>query len=184
MKFSTIFASFCLLLVTLSGAVTLDDSVADADFCEKMLRIHVVANSDSVEDQSVKLLVKDAVQKKTKTLFSDCNSIEEAIDIASNNKDLLENVANEVLAECKKEYTARVEIGKKLYDDRILQGITFPCGEYMSLRIVIGNGEGQNWWGVLFPSVFYEKDDEEKSTNVGKIIFGCRMKLKILDYLN
>ncbi len=139
---------------------------------DTVLRLHVIANSDSEFDQGLKLEVRDAVLDAAQTLFAGCGDRDEAAERAALNADKLKNAADSVLASAGVDYRAEVFIGKETYPTRVYESAAYPEGEYLSLRIVLGEGEGQNWWCVLFPplclSAAKQKTSETAvSTEVG-----------------
>ncbi len=123
----------------------------ESEIYENVLRLHVLANSDSEEDQALKLKVRDAVLAKSEELFADCETREEAIAVTKQNLSVLENTAREVLRAEGASDRVRVELGEEVYPTRNYESFCFPAGSYLSLRIILGEGEGQNWWCVLYP---------------------------------
>ena len=118
----------------------------------EVLRMHVIANSDSAEDQAVKLKVRDAVLAAGKDLFDGSVSAAEAETVLDSEKQMLQQAAETVLRENGFSYGARVEIGKDFFNTRTYDGkVTLPAGEYEAVRVILGEGEGQNWWCVMFP---------------------------------
>lgn len=116
-----------------------------------VFRLHIPANSDSAEDQRLKLLVRDAVLEENSDIFSGCLSAEEAAAAAEKHMDEIEATAERVLAENGADYGAECEIARMSFDDRVYDGITMPAGEYLALRVSLGRAEGKNWWCVMFP---------------------------------
>ena len=123
----------------------------ESEIYENVLRLHVLANSDSEEDQALKLKVRDAVLAKSEELFADCTTREEAIEVTKENLSVLENTARETLRAEGSSDSVRVELGEEEYPTRNYESFCFPAGTYLSLRIILGEGEGQNWWCVLYP---------------------------------
>ena len=115
------------------------------------LRLHVIANSDTAYDQCVKLSVRDAVLEAAGDSFGMAASAEEAKRTARENAELLERAANAALAEEGASYTARVQLGVYEFPEKSYGGIVFPAGSYDAVRVVLGAGEGQNWWCVMYP---------------------------------
>lgn len=111
-------------------------------------RLHILANSDSEYDQGIKLLVRDAV-----------------IEAGSTDKNTILDVANGVLLREGAPYRATAVYGDEDYDTRVYDGIAFPCGNYHSLRIMLGDGEGKNWWCVLFPPLCLSAATAKESLN-------------------
>ena len=123
----------------------------ETEIYQNVVRLHVLANSDSEEDQSLKLKVRDKVLLETQELFKDCKTRDEAQSILSQNLGKIENIAKKAIENEGYNYNVTVELGKEEYPTKNYESCCFPSGEYLSLRIKIGEAEGQNWWCVLFP---------------------------------
>ncbi len=115
----------------------------EGDVYDGIVRLHILANSDSESDQQVKLLVRDAIIERAGEIDSEC-------DIATLS-DLMTDVANGVLTQNGFDYEATAVYGYETYPTREYDGVSFPAGRYRSLRIMLGQSKGQNWWCVLFP---------------------------------
>ena len=120
---------------------------------DQVIRLHVVGASNSTEDQSIKLSVRDAILERIKTLTADSTAKAEVQQILADNLDLLKEIANTVLRKAGMEQRAQVTLQKESFETREYDTFTMPAGVYDSLRIVIGDGEGKNWWCVVFPSL-------------------------------
>lgn len=119
---------------------------------QRILRLHILANSDSEEDQAVKLKVRDAVLQEGKRIFDGSVTAKDAESILSAEKEQLESVANRVLLENGFSYTAKIEVGKSFFTTRSYENkVTLPAGEYTAIRILLGDAAGHNWWCVMFP---------------------------------
>ena len=166
----------------------------------KVIRLHVLANSDSEHDQMLKLAVRDGLLEVTQELFCDCTDVTQALETAKGNVRLLEQTAKQVLEQNGSTDSVKIVVGKETYPKKRYGNYIFPEGEYLSVRVLIGNGAGQNWWCVLFPPLCSAgiedggkvmescgfSDDEIRrleSKSGGVEIFGCRVKLKLLDFL-
>lgn len=115
----------------------------EAVIYDSIVRLHIIANSDSDADQTVKLMVRDAIIDKANDVDGEC-------DIAALSE-LMTDVADDVLKQNGFDYTATAVYGYETYPTREYDGIAFPAGRYRSLRIMLGKADGQNWWCVLFP---------------------------------
>ena len=113
--------------------------------------MHVVANSDSDEDQALKLKVRDGVIEVVTPVVKECKTQEEAIKAIEGAMPDIEARAKEVLALEGYDYSVRILLGEEYYPTKTYETCAFPEGEYVSLRVLIGEGEGQNWWCCLFP---------------------------------
>jgi len=120
---------------------------------QSVLRFHVLANSDSDEDQSLKLKVRDRLLLEADNLFADTSTEEEAIVVARNNLLQLQQVAQEEIVDCGYDYPVTVEIGKAYFNTRVYDTFTLPAGNYEAVRVLIGEAKGKNWWCVMFPPV-------------------------------
>lgn len=118
---------------------------------ENVLRLHILANSDSQEDQDLKLLVRDALLSHSEQLFAGCDTLEEMKARAWEERETIRLIAQSVLEEngCGDKVT--VQLAQMDFDTREYEEITMPGGEYEALRILIGEGEGHNWWCVMYP---------------------------------
>ena len=120
---------------------------------EELIRLHVVANSDSEEDQAVKLRVRDAVTESLCSAMAQVADVTEAKAYLQENLPKIQAVANEALEAAGFEPDAVVTLCREAFDTRIYDTFTLPAGVYDSLRVTIGEGEGKNWWCVVFPSL-------------------------------
>lgn len=149
----------CLLIVCLVFAGTL---LADRQRLRKeLVRLHVVANSDSAEDQTLKLQVRDAVVERLQQGLADVTNMEEAKAYLQENLPKIESLANQVLRAAGCTDTAQVRLMLEEFGTRVYDTFTLPAGVYESLRIIIGEGKGQNWWCVVFPSLCVPATSED-----------------------
>jgi len=140
--------SLTLLLAVL---VAVCPTRSEAEVYDKVIRLHVLANSDKEEDQALKLKVRDAVLAKAAALTEGCTDRIEAEATLSGQTELLRAEAEKTLRENGCTDEVAVTIGQEHYPTREYEGVRLPAGEYCSLRVLIGEAEGQNWWCVLFP---------------------------------
>ncbi len=115
------------------------------------VRMHVIANSQSAEDQSVKLKVRDAILELSGDIFGGAATGQEALNAAREHADEFEAAANEVLKENGFSYTCRAVVGRFKFPDKEYSGIVYPAGEYDAVRLILGEGGGENWWCVMYP---------------------------------
>lgn len=116
------------------------------------LRIHIRADSNSVQDQNVKYKVKDAVVDALVPYLSEIKTFEEAKSFIENNYAMIEGVADEVLAREGFSYTASASLKNEHFPTRIYDNLTLKEGDYDALIINLGSGRGDNWWCVVFPA--------------------------------
>jgi len=136
-----IFAALLLSAAAISAAALQREQQA---LSEKLIRLHVVANSDSERDQQVKLLVRDAVLTVTEGLDKD--GIQRALPA-------VQQAAENCLSKLGEEKTVRVTLSHERFPTRLYENFALPAGTYRTLRVTIGVGEGHNWWCVAFPSI-------------------------------
>lgn len=142
------------LVLLLSVGVYLVSVASDkAKLTESVIRLHVVADSDSEEDQALKLTVRDAVLDRVYALTEGAQSPREALDALQASLGELEAAANAVLEAKGTEDRAKVTLLQESFPIRHYDTFSLPAGVYESLRITIGSGEGQNWWCVVFPQL-------------------------------
>lgn len=122
---------------------------------DSVLRLHVIANSDSLEDQNLKYLVRDNILNYMNSLTKDASSKEEIIKIVSDNLDKFQEIAQNTIYENGFNYTVSVEIGNFNFPTKSYGDISFPAGYYDALKIKIGEANGQNWWCVMFPPLCF-----------------------------
>ncbi|MBQ9115849.1 MAG: stage II sporulation protein R [Clostridia bacterium] len=160
-----IFLSFILVL----GAVCISFQREAMEIYDKTLRLHILANSDSERDQALKLKVRDAVLDCLSGELATCNTKAEAEETVVALKNEIEDVARETMEAYGVDYAVNLTVTEEYYPRREYEGITLPAGNYTSVRILIGESEGQNWWCVLFPQVCTDTATpaDEKLAQVG-----------------
>lgn len=121
----------------------------------KLIRFHVIANSDSDEDQSLKLKVRDEVLKYMAPKLDNSKSLDESREILKNNNGKVKEIAKKIIKENGYNYDVETTLGKENFPDKTYGNITLPQGEYEAYRIVIGTGNGHNWWCVMFPPLCF-----------------------------
>ena len=163
------------------------------DISDEVFRIHILADSDSPKDQSLKLKVRDAVLEYTDNLYSNVTSKEEAIEVTYNNLKGIVSSAESVLRSKGCDKKVKAEICNMDFNTRYYGDITMPSGNYTALRLTIGSGQGKNWWCVMYPSLCLYTASDAKSledelteeqyeviTDTPKFQF----KFKILEYFD
>ena len=138
----------CISAVSYTHAVTTD--IADSVF-----RLHVIANSNSDEDQNLKYIVRDKVIEYMSSISQNASSKEEVIKIAKANLDKIQAIAAQTIRDNGYTYSVNVEVGNFSFPSKRYGDITLPPGYYDALRIKIGKAEGQNWWCVMFPPLCF-----------------------------
>ncbi len=126
-----------------------------ADVADKLIRLHVVANSDSVEDQELKRKVRDEVIKQMSPKFEGLENVSEVREVIASNLALIESIAKEVVQRDNKTYGVNAILGSFDFPTKVYGNLTLPAGSYQALKVVLGKGEGQNWWCVMFPPLCF-----------------------------
>ena len=139
-------------LALTSGAVALH---TQSQLAEKVVRLHVLANSDSEEDQALKLKVRDAVLEQATETLRGADSQAEASRRLTDILPELEETARAVITANGYDYGVRAELAETSFPTKEYDGFALPAGEYLALRVLIGEAAGQNWWCVLYPSLCF-----------------------------
>lgn len=120
---------------------------------ENVVRLHIIANSNSKADQELKLKIRDEILKINSGIFENTENYNDALLLCEENLSLFEKTANKVIKENGFNYTAKASIGDTYFETREYDTFTLPAGTYKSLNIKLGSAEGKNWWCVVFPAV-------------------------------
>lgn len=157
--------SFVLVLVM---GFILFSTYEESEACEfdGIIRLHVIANSDSAEDQALKLKVRDEIIKEASNLKFNEDIQETRAYLRSHLKDM-EDVAEKVIQKNGYDYDVSANLGVRWIPEKTYGNIYFPAGNYEALNITIGEGEGQNWWCVLFPPLCLITEDEDALDELG-----------------
>lgn len=131
-----------------------NDSVL-GDIKDKIIRLHVVANSDSPEDQAIKLHIRDAIIKELEPKLENLKNQEEVKNIISANMDNLIAAAEEEMARLGKSFPIDIELGTYEFPTKVYGDLSFPAGSYQALNVKIGEAQGKNWWCVMFPPLCF-----------------------------
>ena len=116
-----------------------------------VLRLHILANSDSAADQQLKLQVRDRILRESVGIFDGCSELDDALTAAEAQLDTLQAAAQETIYAAGYDYPVTLELDKQYFTTRQYDDVTLPAGIYTALRVKIGAAEGQNWWCVMFP---------------------------------
>jgi stage II sporulation protein R len=128
---------------------------AFAEDCEEkpqeVLRLHILANSDSKDDQTLKYDLRDYMLSTFSDVFGNCDSFSQSVAVANERRAEIEEKANEFVHSKGYSYNVKCEVAKTYFTTRKYENVTLPAGEYTAVRLLIGNAEGRNWWCVMFP---------------------------------
>ncbi len=191
MKFRLSFPSALLLSAVI---VSLVPGRGEAAIYDDVLRLRVIAESDSEQDQALKLLVRDAVLAEAPAFFGDCADAAEAERRACEASDAIREIAEEALRAAGGDCTVRISVGRERFPRRDYGGWTLPAGTYRALRITLGEGGGRNWWCVLYPGLCVRYADagdsvaagltpEEYRLVTGQEKRGMRIRFRLLELL-
>lgn len=146
-----------LLLLTLFifiSALSYVNAVSE-DIANSVFRLHVIANSDSEEDQALKLKVRDELLSYMNTLAKDCTSKEEVVTLAKEHQEQFKEIAEQVIYNSGFSYPVTIQIGDSDFPTKTYGDISLPAGTYDALRVQIGEAKGKNWWCVMFPPLCF-----------------------------
>ena len=166
---------FTFLTSTINRTVAVGTEVRS-----ETLRLHIIANSDSDFDQELKLKVRDRILEATGELFAEVSGKTEAVAAAEYSSDDIKKIAEAVIKEEGYDYSVQVEVTEMWFETRSYDGFTLPAGDYDTVRIIIGAGEGKNWWCVMYPALCIpgaEQNIEQYGENV-KFITGSGHELR------
>ena len=153
---------FICTLILMAGCYSFAANYAKQQTVEaisaKVLRFHVIAKSDSENDQRRKLLVRDAVGGWMNRKLSNAKDKADSERIIEENKDQIKALAEQVLAEDGEAETVQVRLADVEFPDKVYGDYEFPAGTYRALQIIIGAGEGHNWWCVLYPNLCFSAE--------------------------
>jgi len=156
-----IILALCIGLVTSTLLAISTDSI-HADLADNLIRLHVVANSDSEEDQAVKLKVRDRIINEMSVYFREAENADECREIVLENMDKIIYFANDELMKNGFDYSAKAYFGTFDFPRKEYENITLPKGSYEAVRIVLGGGDGHNWWCVMFPPLCFVEESKGK----------------------
>lgn len=145
---------FLLFIYIIFCAQSYSNAVS-SELSNSVFRLHVLANSDSEEDQQLKLKVRDALLSYMNTLSSNCNTKEEAIQIATQHQNEFQTIAENVIVENGYNYPVQIKINNFYFPNKSYGDISLPAGYYDALRVEIGEAKGHNWWCVMFPPLCF-----------------------------
>lgn len=133
---------------------------------DQLIRFHVLANSDSEQDQALKRAVRDAILKEVSPRLAVSQSLAESRQIIKQIRPEIERIGRSVVKSWSKYYTVRTEYGHFPFPTKSYGSLVLPAGDYEALRIVIGEGQGSNWWCVLFPPLCFVDIDHSTAVSV------------------
>ena len=192
---------FLLFIYTTVCAFSYAQNVS-SDIAESVFRLHVIANSDSKEDQDLKYKVRDNLISYMNNICNNCNNKEEAINLVTKHKEDFKEIALNTIKDNGYSYDVNISIGNFQFPTKDYGDISLPSGYYDALRVEIGEAKGQNWWCVMFPPLCFvditsgvvpEDSKEQLEDNLSEEEFALvsedsdpqiKFKFKILEFFN
>ena len=196
-----IILSFLLFLYTTICAFSYAENIS-TDIANSVFRLHVIANSDSKEDQDLKYKVRDSLIKYMKEICGDCKNKDEAIALVTENQEEFKQIALQTIHDEGYSYDVNISIGNFEFPTKDYGDISLPAGFYDALRVEIGEAKGQNWWCVMFPPLCFvdvtsgvvpEDSKEQLEDNLSEEEYALvsedsdvkiQFKFKILEFFN
>lgn len=145
-----------------------DGNVEEGEPYSHIMRFHVRANSDSEEDQELKLAVKEDVVTFLKPLLEDCSNVAQSKQVIVSNLQNIYMVATNTIVEQGYDYPVDIYVTEETFPEKVYGDLTFPAGDYQALRIDIGEAKGQNWWGIMYPPLCFMDDTTMVVSDEGK----------------
>jgi stage II sporulation protein R len=167
------------IIIILGGIFSVGLAVANQGepLAQSVLRLHVIANSDNPADQALKIAVKDEIVAMMKQEFTDVKDAEEAREMAQQEIPLIKAVAQAKIKANGYNYPVEVYVGEYDFPTKSYGNMVFPSGKYQAVRVVIGEGQGKNWWCVLFPPLCLVSSTDQglslSSPQQAQITFKC-----------
>lgn len=149
-----IILSILLILFFIVTAYSYATNISEG-LSENIFRLHILANSDSEEDQTLKLKVRDSILEYMKTLTEDMSDKQAVIELSKQHMQDFQEIAEKVVRENGYNYSVNIEIGNFYFPTKYYGNISLPAGNYDALKIEIGEADGQNWWCSLFPPLCF-----------------------------
>ena len=195
-----IILSFLLFIYTSICAISYAQNVS-TDIANSVFRLHVIANSDTSQDQDLKYKVRDNLLKYMNEICANCVTKQEAIDLVNKNKNKFGQIAEDTIKEEGYSYNVNIKIGNFQFPTKNYGDISLPAGYYDALRVEIGEAKGQNWWCVMFPPLCFvditsgivpEESKEQMENNLSQEEFALvsdksdiqiQFKFKLLEFL-
>ena len=167
MRYKKAFIIFIVSFIFLNLSLVFATNINNNNY-KNFFRVHVVANSDGIDDQLLKYTVAKQVDEYITKIAQTCNSKEESKEIITNNIQSILKLCQNIIQEQNYNYNVKAYIGKIQYDEKTKGNMQMNKGTYDSLKIVIGNGKGQNWWSLIYPTTITDTNTQEtfEETNI------------------
>lgn len=169
-------AALTVLILFISSGIYIA-SAQEGKLSDSVLRLHVIANSDDPADQALKLAVKDDIVRYMQAEFVDVSDVAAAIALAQKDLPQIKRIAEQRIKSSGYQYPVEVYVGEYEFPLKSYGNMVFPQGQYQAVRVVIGAGEGKNWWCVLFPPLCLVSSSDRgmslHSVQEAQITFKC-----------
>ncbi|PRX31095.1 stage II sporulation protein R [Orenia metallireducens] len=183
-----------LFILQSKSSIVLEDKDILTYGTDDLLRLHIVANSNTLEDQRIKREIRDEIIKRTSKLFASLDNPFQAKSVVKKNLSYIKDIVEDKLAEYNKDYTVSLKLGEFEFPTRSYGDMTLAAGKYQALKILLGKGGGENWWCVLFPPLCFvdsmdklsEDDLKKLATNKDYVAaedMDVEFKFKFIEYL-
>ncbi len=156
----------CSIIIIILTITMKKYETTDIIIPQEAIRFRVIANSNSSEDQNIKLNVKNNLTKTIDELIADSNNIDDTRKLLIQNKNVIENSVKNTLISNNFNQNFNVNYGMNYFPEKQFKGITYKAGEYESLVVTLGQGKGNNWWCVLFPPLCLLEAEENNTDEV------------------
>lgn len=154
-SFKRVFILLLLLTLFIFVSALSYVTAVSQDIKDSVFRLHVIANSDSNEDQNLKLKVRDSLLEYMNDLAKNCTSKEEVVQIAKDHQEEFKQIAEKVISDNGYSYPVSIKIGDSDFPTKTYGDISLPAGTYDALKVQIGEAKGKNWWCVMFPPLCF-----------------------------
>ncbi|MDD3840270.1 MAG: stage II sporulation protein R [Clostridia bacterium] len=144
-----------IVLIILVTMFAVQGIKKEEDISDKVIRFHVIANSDSPEDQAIKLKIRDRILEDMGKQLSKSTDLGQSRDFIEHNLKNIENISKQEIQRNGKDYGVNACLGEFLFPAKTYGNLVFPAGRYQALKVVIGEGKGKNWWCVMFPPLCF-----------------------------
>ena len=195
MKNNLKFITNILLILCVTLVIALMPTEKEGAIYQDTVRLHILANSDGKEDQALKLAIRDKLLEKYGQRLGNIETTEGAIERIEALSLDIERDVNKWIGECGEDYRCEIRLGREWYETREYEDFTLPCGYYTSLQILLGEGDGQNWWCVMYPPLCLDLATEDAPSDDAVINYteeetrlitknGYNVKFKILELIS
>jgi stage II sporulation protein R len=171
-------AAIILILIT-----TIISTAAFSTRCDEVrtnvLRLHILANSDSEADQALKLIIRDKLLTEGADVFDGSVTADNAADKIAEASERLKAVAEQTAKENGFDYEVKIEVTEEYFDTRSYENVTLPAGRYKAVKVIIGEGAGKNWWCVMFPPLCLPaaEENDERDVKIDAILTDSGVRL-------